>query len=266
VVLLSVVPAVVQAGWTSQWTNTALKADGSQLNTQNSSMAIADGRVRIDQPEAITLIDYNGGRFTLINPERQVFWSGTIDEYVRTIAHNRSKALLSSVGGDASKNPRLKRLQHGPEALPTVDASKLPPVTITKTDVAEKIAGYDTIKYEIRAGGDLFEEIWVAPALNVSSDLDPSRYMTVERKLGMSISGKPGEQYNALYASDEYRKLLENAFVLKMVNHYGTGSFQRAATSMQKADVPAKQFAVPAAYRKVQLGDVVALPTPAPKK
>ena len=266
VVLLAVVPAVAQAGWTSLWTDTALKADGSPLNTQNSSMAIADGHVRVEQPDTITLIDYNRGQFTLINPERQVFWSGTIDDYVRMVARNRGKALLASTGGDASKNPRLKEPHPASGALPTVNASKLPPITITKTDVSEKVAGYDTIKYELRAGGDLFEEIWIAPALNMSSDLDPTRYITVQRKLGMTMSGKPGEQYNALFANDEYRKLLENAFILKMVNHYGTGSFQRTATSMQKADVPAAQFAVPAAYRKVELGDVVALPTPLPKK
>jgi hypothetical protein len=229
-------------------------------------MSIADGHVRVEQPDTITLIDYNRGQFTLINPERQVYWSGTIDDYVRMVARNRGKALLAASGGDPSKNPRLKERQPGQGPLPTVNVSKLPPVTITKTDVSEKIAGYDTIKYELRAGDTLFEEIWIAPTLNVSADLDPARYITVQRKLGMTMSGKPGEQYNALFANEEYRKLLENAFILKMVNHYGTGSFQRTATSMQKADVPTAQFAVPAAYRKVELGDVVALPTPAPKK
>src|SRR5205814_9050450 len=112
-----------------------------------------------------------------------------------------------------------------------------------------------------RADGELFQEVWVAPALNVSSDLNPSRYVAVQRTLGTAVAGKVGNEYSALYANDEYRKLLEKGFILKMVNHHGAGTFERIATSIRQADIPASVFDVPPSYRKVRLADVL----PAPK-
>jgi hypothetical protein len=258
--LLSVVPTAAQAGWVSQWSNTATKPTGEHMDSQNSAMVISDGRMRLEQPDVITLIDYNGKRFTLLNPAQQVFWSGTVDEYVLAVSQSRSTSMLSKLGGLEKKNPKVRDAETKPYAPPTVDPTKLPPITITKTDVTEKIAGYDTVKYEIRANGELFQEVWVAPALDMSRDLDPGRYFALQRQLGVGMAGKAAAEYNALYASDDYRKLLEKGFILKMVNHHGVGTFERAATSMRQADVPTGQFEVPATYRKVQLTEVLPAP------
>jgi hypothetical protein len=131
---------------------------------------------------------------------------------------------------------------------------------MTKTGVTERIAGYDTVKYEIRADGTLFQEIWVAPALDVSSDLDVDRYLSMQRKISASMLGKMAGQYNALYLNDEYRQLLAKGFVLKTITHHLAGGFERVASSMRQADVPANQFAVPSAYRKVKLSEVISTP------
>lgn len=261
-ILLSVVPTVVQAGWVSQWSNTATQPNGDPGNTQNSSMVISDGRVRLEQPDVVTLIDYNGKRFALANTGLQVFWSGTIDEYVLTVAQSRSTSMLAKLGGLEKKNRKVRDAEAKPYALPTVDPTKLPQISIAKTEVTEKIAGYDTVKYEFRANGELFQEVWVAPALDVSRDLDPERSFTLQRQLNSAMAGKSAGQYNALYANDEYHKLSEKGFILKVVNHHGAGTFERSATSMRQADVPANLFEVPATYRRVQLADVLPKPTP----
>lgn len=258
--LLSAVPTVARAGWVSEWTNTAAKVNGDRMDAQNSSMAISGGRVRLEQPEVVTLIDYNGSRFTLINPTKQLFWTGTVDEYVREVAHSRTEGMRSKLGGMDKQSKKVRDAEAKPYVPPTIDPAKLPPVSITKTDVTEKIAGYDTVKYEFRADGDLFQEIWVAPALDVSSDLDPDRYLALQRKLSAGMMGKSSRQFNALYMDDEYRKILAKAFVLKVLTHHVAGSFERVATSMRQADVPASQFDVPAAYRKVALADVLPAP------
>jgi len=265
--VLSALPTAAHAGWVSTWTNTAVKQNGDRLDPQNASMEISGGRVRLEQPNVITVIDYNNGQFTMINPTKQAFWSGTVDEYVRQMTQARTEKLqetiihvnpTSKLKDRSKKNP----VQYKP---PTVDVAKLPPLSITKTAVTEKIAGYDTVKYEVRADGVLFQEIWVAPALDVSNDLNVDRYLALQRKMGTAMQGKSSGQYNALFFNDEYRKLIEKSFVLKVVSHHMGGGFERVATSMQQKDVPAGQFEVPDAYRKVNLVDVMEEPKEQPK-
>jgi len=262
--VLAAVPNVARAGWVSEWTNTAVKQNGDRMDPQNSSMAISGGRVRLEQPDVLTLIDYSAGTFTLANSAKQVFWSGSIDDYVRQIARSRAMGLREKLGRGEQRNKKLVDADAKEFKPAQVDPAKLPPVSIVKTGVTEKIAGYDTVKYECRAAGDLFQEIWVAPGLDMSSDLDIDRFLALQRQLSAGMVGKAAGQYNALYRDDEYRKVLEKATALKMVTHHMGGSFEHTATSVRQADVAASQFAVPATYRKVKLSDV--LPAPPPEK
>jgi hypothetical protein len=262
--LLAAVPTVARAGWVSEWKNTAVKQNGDRMDPQNSSMAIAGGHVRLEQPDVVTLIDYNTGTFTLANSTTQVFWSGSVADYVRQLAHSRAMGLREKLGNIDQKNKKLKEAEAKDLDPAKVDPAKLPPVSIVKTEVTEKIAGYDTVKYECRAAGDLFQEIWVAPGLDMSSDLDIDRYLALQRQLSASMVGKAAPQYNALYRDDDYRKLLEKATALKTVTHHMGGSFEHTATSVRQADVPPSQFTVPDSYRKVALSDV--LPAPPEQK
>ncbi len=252
---LCAVPTAAHAGWVAEWTNTAVQQNGDRMDPQPASMTISDGRVRLEQPEMVTVIDYNAGRFTLMNRVKQSFWSGTVDEYVREVSTSRNKGLREKLGRAAPDNKKLKEAKE--YSPPKVDPAKLPPISIAKTDVTATIAGYDTIKYEVRVDGDLFQEMWVAPTLDVSGDLDFDRYLALQRKMSAGMLGKAGGRYNALYFDQEYRNLLAKAFVLKTVTHHLAGGFERVATSVRQAEVPASQFAVPDAYRKVKLSDVM---------
>lgn len=254
--VLWTVPTAAHAGWVAEWTNTALKQNGDRMDPQPASMTISGGRVRLEQPEVVTVIDYNAGRFTLMNPAKQSFWSGSVDEYVREVSQSRAAGLREKLGRADPGNKKLKGAKE--YSPPKIDPAKLPPISIAKTDVTAKIAGYDTVKYEVRVDGDLFQEIWVAPTLDVSSDLDIDRYLALQRKMSANMLGKAAGRYNALYFDQEYRNLLARAFVLKIVTHHLAGGFERVATSVRQADVPASQFAVPDAYRKVKLSDVMA--------
>ena len=260
--LLLAAPGTGRAGWVSDWTNTAVKPNGDPLDKQSVTMAIANGRVRTQQPDVVTVIDYNAGRFTMINTTKHTYWSGTIDDYVKQVGRNRMDLMKKQLGTEGFKSRKLREATGGEYQPPTIDPSKLPPVSLTKTDVTERIAGYDAVKYEARANGDLFQEFWIAPSLNVSSDLDPSRYFAVQQKMTAGMIGKSAPYFNALYRDPAYRKLLDSGFVLKVVNHHIAGQFERVATTMRQAEVPPADFEVPAAYRRVGINDVLAAPPP----
>lgn len=254
--ILTVAPFRAEAGWVLEWSNVASKPEGGHMAPQPSSMAIAGGRMRLAQPEVITLIDYNTSAFSVLNPKTQVFWTGTIEDYARHVAGSRAKAtrqLMTNAGKKGDSAPLEV-------ALPKVDPATLPPISITKDRATEKIAGYDTVKYVVQVDGDRFQELWVAPALDMSADLNADRYLAYQRTMGAGMAGKAAGQYNALYLSDQYRSMIEKAFILKMITHHMAGTFERSATSVRQADVADSEFTVPDEYRKVKLADVLPAP------
>jgi hypothetical protein len=261
-VALSMAPPVVHAGWVTTWTNTAVKQNGDRMAPQDASMTISDGRVRLEQPEVVTVIDYNANRYTLMNPVKQYYWTGTIDEFQREMGRERATKMREQFAELRGKDAPAKDEEY---KIPVVDPAKLPPLSISKTGLSEKIAGYETEKYEIKADGELFQEIWIAPAMDVSADLDPNRYFAVQRKVSAAMLGKSADQYNALYFNDEYRRLIEKAFVLKSVTHHLGGRFERSAKAVSQNEVADTQFEVPDSYRKVRLTDVLGQPQPATK-
>jgi hypothetical protein len=252
-------PALAQAGWVVEWSTTATNSKGEKLPSQQATQSIAENRVRMDQPEVVTITDYGTNRFTMLNPEKQYFWSGTLDEYVRDMSAARERSLRERIGqltgkkaeGEVSANPTPV----------VVDESKLPPVSITPAGTSETIAGYEAQKYEVKINGELFEEMWIAP-IDLSADLNFDRFMAQQLKNSAAMKGKAANSYNALYRSPEYRRLVEKALVVKNVTHHLSGSFERTATGIAQRDVPASAFAVPESYRKVRLADLLG---PAPQ-
>ena len=259
-------PSLAHAGWVLQWTTAASTGKDKQLPSQKATQSIAANQVRMDQPEVITITDYDKDRFVMMNPTKQFFWSGTTDEFVREMTRSRNAAMREKIGALTGKKAKDKAeaAAAAADAKPKpIDVSKLPPVSITPSGVQEKIAGYDTQKYDVRVNGDLFEEIWIAP-LDMSADINPDRFNAQLLKNSAAMQGKSADSYNALYRDAEYRRLTDKAMILKTVTHHVAGTFERTATSVEKRDVPASTFTVPDSYRKVRLSDLLDPPPAAP--
>lgn len=261
--VLALSPTLAQAGWVIEWSTSATGPKGQTLPAQKATQSIANNQVRMDQPEVVTIVDYDKDRFIMMNPMREYFWSGTSAEYVREMTRSRDSALRERIGNLTGTQKKKKGNEPADEATPrVVDPAKLPPVSITSTGVKEKIAGYDAEKYEVKVDGELFEEIWIAP-IDLSADLNFDRSLAQQLKTSAAMQGKSADAYNALYRDPEYRRLTEKATVVKNVTHHIAGTFERTATSVQQRDVPASTFTVPDTYRKVRLADLMEKP-PAP--
>jgi hypothetical protein len=217
----------------------------------------------MDQPEVVTIIDYDKDRFVMMNPVKQFFWSGTTGDYVREMSRAREAAMRERIGSLTGKPAKQDQAAVADPTPREVDPAKLPPVSITSSGVKEKIAGYDTEKYDVKVDGQLFEEIWIAP-LDLSADINYDRFIAQQLKNSAAMQGKSADDYNALYRDPEYRRLTEKATVLKTVTHHLAGTFERTATSVEKRDVPAATFTVPESYRKVRLSDLLEPPPAAP--
>lgn len=237
-------PAATQAGWIAEWEHTPIKSNGERGVTEPATMRIEKGRVRLAQPNTTSLIDYNKSRFTILNPQRQHFWSGTVDEYVAQMLKTRAAAA------------KRKRGENIGEEKPKLDPKSLPPVVIARAAETEKIAGHQTNKYEIKVNDELFEELWIADDLDLSGDMDAKKVLAYQRKMSGAMIGNSAIAYNALYHSPEYQKLLDKGFVLRSVTHHIAGGFERTAVELKEVEIPESEFVVPENYRKVRLSDV----------
>ena len=241
---LCIVPAPSQAGWVTEWEQTPIKSNGDRGATETATMQIEKGKVRLAQTSTTSLIDYNKSRFAILNPEREYFWSGTIDEYVAEMTKAREQALKRR--GERTNS----------EKQPEIDPKSLPPVVVTKTEEAETIAGHPTQKYEVRVNNELFEELWIADDLDLSSDLDAKKLVAYQRKMSAAMQGNSAKSYNAVYYSPDYQKLLEKGFALRSITHHIAGAFERKATQIKQVEIPGSEFEVPQTYRRVRLNDV----------
>jgi len=258
--VLAFSPTLAHAGWVIEWSTSASGPKGQTMPAQQATQSIAADQVRMDQPEVVTIVNYDKDSFTMMNPVKQYFWSGSTTEYVREMTRTRDAAMREKI------NAMTKQQGKDPLAEPVgdptprpVDPAKLPPVSITSAGVKETIAGYEAEKYEVKVDGQLFEELWIAP-LDLSADINYDRYLASQLKNSAAMLGKSAEAYNAVYRNPEYRRLTEKATVLKNVTHHLAGKFERTATSVQQRDLPASTFEVPESYRKVRLSDVLEKP------
>jgi len=246
IAVLCAAPAVAFAGWVAEWEHTPIKPNGERGTTEPATMRIEKNKVRLAQPHTTSLIDYDESRFTILNPNRQYFWSGTVDEYVAEMVRTRARAAKEKTGKEADGQ------------VPAVNPDSLPPVTITKTDETATIAGYETRKHEIKVRDELVEELWIAEDLDVSDDMDAKKVLAYQKKMSSAMVGNSATTYNALYHSPEYKKMMEKGFVLRSITHHIAGGFERNATALKRMEIPESEFKVPDGYRKVRLSDVFA--------
>lgn len=243
---LCVLCASAHAGWVVEWTNTTKNAAGSPIRSEPATMYIAGNHMRVDQPTTVSITDYEKQRLSLLDPVRKLFWSGTLDEYIATVTRERDEQLKSQMGTSAD----LKRSDVDPDSLPIIEIEML--------DETRTIAGQLVQKHEIRANGEAFQDLWLAAGIQTKDDLAPDLFLSYQRKMSATMLGKSAADYDALYRSKEYRKLLDKGFALGNLTRHIAGSFERTATAVHPTEITPDKFEVPSDYRRVRLADVFA--------
>jgi hypothetical protein len=242
------VPMAAHAGWIIELRNTAISSKGERQSPEDATMYVSAGKVRTVQPNTQTIIDYKAGRFTLLNPKKELFWSGTIDEYITEMSKSRKEAAYQRFGSTNA----VQMADDSPK-----DDSKLPKVVVRKIGDGGVIAGHETTKYQIESNGELFQEIWVAGDLNTNGDLDPGQYISVQQKLSGGMIGKAGKSFRAMWKNPDIRQIYGKGTLMQNVVRHIAGGYERTTTSVKEADVSAAEFEVPDSYRRVRLPDVL---------
>lgn len=237
-------PGAADAGWVVEWKNTAVKKEG-RGEPNKSTAYISGDKQRIDQDHVSTIYDYRKGTFTLLNPARKFFWSGTMKDYVAKSYARRGKAIQQRMG-----------TKTGSTEVPVIDKKSLPELKIERMKEEKEIAGHTAHKYEVLVDGKVFQELWVAEGLDLTKDLDPERMTKYQQERARGFLGHAADYHNALYLSDAYLKLLRKGYTLQKNTYHIAGSFEQLATSIRETDVDSSRFETPEDYRRVRLSDI----------
>lgn len=243
---LVVGPSAATAGWVIEWKNTPLQKSGPQTS-ENSTAYISRNKTRVEQTHLTTIYDYDRSTFTVMNPKLERFWSGSVDEYVRMSVRRRNEALSTSFGGKGADKL---------DALPEIVEDELPEITVERSGEQREIAGHPTVKYEVKVGEDVFQELWLAESLDLATDINAEKFAAYQRKNARGMIGASAKPFNALYRSPAYVGLLKSGYALETTTRHLAGGFEQTARSIRQADLPASHFAVPKHYRRVHLDDV----------
>ncbi len=243
---LVAVPTIASAGWVIEWRNTPLRKDVRQETTKARAY-LGDNKSRMEQEHLTTINDYEKSKFTIINPESKYYWSGNVEEYVKLSAKRRREAMVKKLGG-GKKEPA--------ELLPELDEENLPEITVELSGETKELAGHQVTKYLVRVNEELFQEMWIAEALDLSGDIDPEKLVTFQQKSSRGMVGASAQPYNALYRSADYLNLLRKGFALETLTHHIAGGFEQSARSIRETTVDDESFSPPEGYRRVRLNEV----------
>lgn len=246
---LVAMPGAARAGWVIEWKSTPIRGDARQ-DSQRSTAYVEDNKMKMEQPHIVTVYDYDKQRFTVLNPATRFFWTGSLDDYVLKSATRRQQQLSKSYGSNKKDD----------DPLPKLDLEDLPEVTVELSGETKEIAGYQTTKYVVKINDELFQEVWVAPELDLTNDIDPEKYVKYQQKTSRGMIGASSKPFNAMYRSPAYLDLLRKGFALETLTNHIAGSFEQSARSVRKSSVDSSTFEAPEDYRRVRLDDVFKMP------
>ncbi|HSH52086.1 MAG TPA: DUF4412 domain-containing protein [Bacteroidales bacterium] len=244
------------AGWVI--TQKSFDSDQREETVIIETVFLQDNRMKIIKNDMITIFNLNDETITLMNPEKMVYWKGTISDYKTDI----KKAMQSAMEEQLKKAPErqkqmIRNMYQGMiESIddPSKFAGEEPDeyqLEIEKTDEKERFAGYQAIKYQIKVNKQLKEEAWLSESNRAHKEFDTHKFYSI---FGNFISqGGTGAYYQN---DEEYIEFAKLGFPLKSISYHGGYESISQVTNLERKILDKSDFTPPADYKKVQLTDV----------
>lgn len=216
------------------------RAGWVMTDKDGSKTYLSDGKVKEaseEGGEASMVMDYKKKQLLVVNPETKVCAQASFDEYcgVMNQMFSAMREAMKSMGGGTA-----------PEENPQV--------SVKKVGSGGKIAGFDTIKYQVFADGSLYEEVWLSANRALVAEMGD---LSALNKFASCLNGGMTRDVEA---SPEYMKLLSIGLPVKTVS-YEMGSPEVGAeiVRMEKKNIPASVFEAPSGYKKVPIGEALGM-------
>jgi hypothetical protein len=195
------------------------------------------GKARVDGAlEGLTvIIDVKNGEGWLIDSASRRYAGGKI----AALAEEMNK-LDEPLGNDAAP---------GDEVGKKAAAEPAKPVAIVVKDLGagERLLGYETRHYQVLLAGELLEELWLAPKIQVANEIDMAAFgAAMQKMLGGGAGLSQGYE-----ESETYRTLRAGGYPLRQVLFFVGEKSTLEVTSVAIKDLPLSDFTIPKGFKQV---------------
>lgn len=196
-----------------------------------------DGMARVDGAlEGLTVVvDVKKGEGWLIDSAAKRYAGGRIADLAAEVRKfEEAQAGQSGPGGPG---------QAGTGSEPEVRRE----VVVKDLGPGERLQGYDTHRYQVLVAGEVLEELWLAPKLEVARQIDLAAFAAAMQKMLGGGTGL-GQGYEE---SEAYRTLRAGGYPLRQVLLFVGEKSTLEVTSVSVQQFSASDFAVPKGFAKV---------------
>jgi hypothetical protein len=195
------------------------------------------GKARVDGAlEGLTvLIDIKNNEGWLVDAASKRYAGGKIDELAEILKKVEGTQDVETAPGD----------QTGKK--PAMAPAKPLAIAVKDLGAGERLLGHETRRYKVLVDGELLEELWLAPKIQIASEVD---YVAFESALQKMIGGGAGLS-QGYEQSEAYRTLRAAGYPLRQVLFFVGEKSTLEVTSVAIKDLPSAEFAVPKGFEKI---------------
>jgi Domain of unknown function (DUF4412) len=255
-------PTPSWAGWVIEQIEYAnLGAEGAK-----TVQYIAKNRLKTTSDGNSFIMDFAKDQFIATDQANRVYWSGTVDDYVREVkafqqaandlAREQMEEAMKEMPPDQRKTMEdlLQQMRASGTPAPVQAVGKRPLVKVAQTGDTAALAGHAATKSMVYADGKPYQEVWIAKGVTLKADLDLRRLRGLQAKLTQAImTDLPRRQ--PVEEDPTYEQLFEQGYPIKIVE-LGEGGEPESVTEVvriEKRDIPEREFHVPEGYRRIDL-------------
>jgi hypothetical protein len=201
------------------------------------------GKARVDGAlEGLTVIvDVKNGEGWLIDAASKRYAGGKIVELAEIL-----RKIDESLDHDETRGASPGGAVAPPEAKPLA-------VVVKDLGPGERLQGYDTRHSQVLLEGEVLEELWLAPKIQVAKEIDLVAFsIAMQQMLGGGAGVSQGYE-----ESETYRNLRAGGYPLRQVLYFVGEKSTLEVTSVAAREFSPADFAVPKGYAKVGYAELL---------
>ncbi len=239
---LAAFSAPAQAGWVIHEDTVG----GNQM-----VVYIQKNKIFNDTDKMSSLVDLDKGWIHMINKVGKSYWGGPFETFEQEMMAALDKQIDEQMKDmpEDQRQAMKERMKQG-MAGPADSGLK---IEVVKTGKTAQVAGHDCQEYQVKAGGEVREEHWIAPDIKISQeiDLDKMHQQLSQLKMGAGPGG--------LASAKEVLGLWGKGYPLKKVYRMMGQEMISQVRKVERKEIPAKVFEIPASFKKVPVAELMGM-------
>lgn len=217
----------------------ASTADAGWALTESNGdeTVISNGKMRSAWENGSVIFDASTDKIYFIDDRRKILAEGTVDELCDGL-----NQMMATMMADIPEEQR--------EMMKQMMENATGEVSVVEKGPGEKIAGFETTRYEVLQGGNPYETLWLTNNESLNNECHELMQMLMRFSACTSAAGGMGAATPE--SAPAYLELFDSGMVVKSTEHGGEGEASHTTVIAPK-EVPDSEFTVPDGYEKVPL-------------